>query len=211
MTTFEQLIKYLQKRITEPLPGLPAQLSMASLTRINLKMIPNNRTRQSAVLILLYPSENEINIPLILRPPYDGVHGGQMAFPGGRHEKEDATLIRTALREAQEEVGLRLTDVKVLGPLTEMYIPPSNFFVQPVLAYMGHKPVFYPDSREVDQIYEVPLSTLQNPQIIGRNTLQVRGVEVDAPYYQVADRMVWGATAMMLAELLSMLGEMPQS
>ena len=203
MNDFAAFIDKLNSRLQQPLPGIDAHSIMASETRLKLKMpSPNERTRESAVLILFYPSENQVFMPLILRPQYDGVHGGQMAFPGGRAEREDENLIRTALREAQEEIGVRVSDIVVLGKLTKLFIPPSNFYVQPVVGYMTRKPDFYPDPREVDKVIEIKLEDLKNPAIIGRKTLNVRGVEVDTPYYDILETTVWGATAMMISELL---------
>jgi 8-oxo-dGTP pyrophosphatase MutT (NUDIX family) len=209
MNDFTTFIEKLSLRLSEPLPGQDAHNKMASESRLRLKMpSPSERTRESAVLILFYPSKNKIFIPLILRPQYDGVHGGQMAFPGGRAEKEDENLTRTAMREAQEEIGVRLTDIKIIGQLTKLYIPPSNFFVQPVIGYMNHKPDFYPDAREVDKVIEVELEEIINPEIIGRKVLNVRGVEVDAPFYLIQENTVWGATAMMISELLMVISEL---
>ena len=209
MTDFTTFIDKLKTRLQQPLPGINAHSLMASETRLKLKMpSPNERTRESAVLILFYPSDNQVFIPLILRPQYDGVHGGQMAFPGGRAEKEDENLIRTALREAQEEIGVRVSDVKVLGKLTKLFIPPSNFYVQPVIGYMNRKPDFYPDPREVDKVIEIALQDLKNPSIIGRKTLNVRGMEVDTPFYDILETTVWGATAMMISELLIVIDSM---
>ena len=169
MNDFTTFIENFSLQLQKPLPGQDAHDKMASESRLKLKMpSPNERTRESAVLILFYPSKNQIFIPLILRPQYDGVHGGQMAFPGGRAEKEDENLVRTAMREAQEEIGVRLTDIKVIGQLTKLYIPPSNFFVQPVIGFMNHRPNFYPDAREVDKVMEVALQEIINPEIIGR-------------------------------------------
>jgi 8-oxo-dGTP pyrophosphatase MutT (NUDIX family) len=203
MTDFTTFIDKLKTRLQQPLPGITAHSIMASETRLKLKMpSPNEKTRESAVLILFYPSDNQVFIPLILRPQYDGVHGGQMAFPGGRAEKEDENLIRTALREAQEEIGVRVSDVNILGKLTKLFIPPSNFYVQPVVGYLTRKPEFYPDPREVDKVIEIGLEDLKNPKIIGRKILNVRGTEVDTPFYDILNTTVWGATAMMISELL---------
>ena len=206
MIGFVPFTEKLRKRLQEPLPGRIAHEIMASESRLKLKMLsPSERTRESAVLILFYPHKDKVFLPLILRPQYDGVHGGQMAFPGGRAEKEDESLIRTAMREAQEEIGVRLTDVKILGKLTKLFIPASNFNVQPVVAYINRKPEFYPDAREVDKVVEVALEEILNPEIIGRKVINVRGVEVDAPFYNIQDHIVWGATAMMIAELVEIL------
>ena len=209
MNDFTTFIDKLSLRLQKPLPGPDAHDKMASESRLKLKMpSPNERTRESAVLILFYPVENQVFIPLILRPQYDGVHGGQMAFPGGRVEKEDENLIRTAMREAQEEIGVRLTDIKVIGQLTKLFIPPSNFNVQPIIGYMNHKPDFYPDAREVDKVIEITLEEIINPKIIGRKILNIRGVQIDAPFYQIQEHTVWGATAMMISELLTIIDEL---
>ncbi|MFN4146767.1 MAG: NUDIX hydrolase [Runella sp.] len=202
---FQDFIAHLQHQLTQPLPGEEAHLKMASSSRLRYKIQPNEKTRRSAVLILFYAVGQEICIPLILRPKYDGVHAGQMAFPGGRYEKKDENLIRTALREAQEEIGIKAADVKVLGVLSELFIPPSNFFVLPVIGYLSYHPDFYPDPREVEAVVEVGLSELEQEGIVGKTELEVRGVTVEATYYDIRGHKVWGATAMMISELLAVL------
>ncbi len=202
---FIKLMLNLQKRLKMPLPGEIAHKLMAARSRHTMNLNPNNTTKKSAVLILFYPSNDNIHIPLILRPPYDGLHGGQVAFPGGKIEKTDENLTRTALRETQEEIGIRTNDVQVIGQLTELYIPPSNFLVQPIVGYMLQKPTFYPDPREVATVFEITLEELINPKIISEELLNVRGVEIQAPIYNIKDQKVWGATAMMIAELLMLL------
>lgn len=204
-TTFHTFSKHLQQRLQQPLPGEAAHARMASAARYRLGIKPNDRTRHSAVLICFYPHQNSVYLPLILRPQYDGVHAGQMAFPGGRMERFDENLTRTALREAQEEVGIRVSDVKVLGTLTELFIPPSNFYVQPVVGILPYRPDFYPDPREVEAVVEVNLTTLFDETIVGDSQIEVRGVLVDAPFYQIQGHRVWGATAMMISELLMVL------
>lgn len=199
------LINLLKNRLALPLPAEVAFQTMMPSNRVNLSFTPNQHTRKSAVLILFYPSANTWTIPLILRPMYDGVHGGQMAFPGGRMERSDENLIRTALREAQEEIGIKLNDVEVLGQLTEQFIPPSNFFVQPVVGYMPHRPEFYPDAREVDKVIEVSIDEFLDPHIISLDDITVRGFKVSAPTYNVQGYKIWGATALMVAELLAVI------
>ncbi len=207
MTSLTTLTEHLRKRLQEPLPGETAHRLMASTARTKLGIFPNERTRRSAVLICFYPYQNRIFLPLILRPQYDGVHAGQMAFPGGRMERIDENLTRTALREAQEETGIRVSDVQVLGLLTELFIPPSNFYVQPVVGVLPYRPDFYPDPREVEAMVEVDLDTLIDKTIIGDSQIEVRGITVDAPYYQIQNYRVWGATAMMISELLAVISE----
>ncbi|WP_428659040.1 NUDIX hydrolase [Runella sp.] len=202
---FNDFISTLDTQLRQPLPGPEAHVKMASATRLKLKVQPNEKTRRSAVLILFYPYRDQIFAPLILRPKYDGVHAGQMAFPGGRYEKTDENLIRTALREAQEEIGIKAADVQVLGQLTELFIPPSNFYVLPVVGKLMYKPDFYPDPREVEAVLEVNLEELMDESIVGFTELDVRGITVEAPFYDIQGHKVWGATAMMISELLTVI------
>ena len=120
-------------------------------------------------------------------------------------ERIDENLTRTALREAQEEVGIRVSDVTVLGQLTELFIPPSNFYVQPVVGILPYRPDFYPDPREVEAVVEVNLERLLDETIVGDTQIDVRGVLIDAPFYQIEGYRVWGATAMMISELLTVM------
>lgn len=202
---FNDFINTLDTQLRQPLPGPEAHLKMASATRLRLKVQPNEKTRRSAVLILFYPYRDQILVPLILRPKYDGVHAGQMAFPGGRYEKTDENLIRTALREAQEEIGIKASDVQILGKLTELFIPPSNFYVLPVVGKLPYKPDFYPDPREVEAVLEVNLEELMDESIVGFTELDVRGITIEAPFYDIQGHKVWGATAMMISELLTVI------
>ncbi len=202
---FNDFINALDAQLRQPLPGQEAHVKMASATRLRLKVQPNEKTRRSAVLILFYPHREHILLPLILRPKYDGVHAGQMAFPGGRYEKTDENLIRTALREAQEEIGIKASDVQILGKLTELFIPPSNFYVLPVVGKLAYKPDFYPDPREVEAVLEVNLNELLDETIVGFTELEVRGVTIEAPFYDIQGHKVWGATAMMISELLTVI------
>lgn len=205
LESFSAFTEQLTHKLTFPLPGETAHRTMQSTSKLRLTFKPNARTRRSAVLILFYPYQGDIYFPLILRPAYDGVHSGQVAFPGGRYEISDENLVRTALREAQEEIGLRLTDVRILGALTELFIPASNFHVLPVVAAMPYRPGFYPDPREVEDIFEIRLEEISNVDIIGSSDIQVRGEQVHAPHYMVQGYKIWGATAMMISELLAVL------
>jgi 8-oxo-dGTP pyrophosphatase MutT (NUDIX family) len=202
---FNTFVDDLRQKFTAPLPGEKAHAKMLAKSDIRLTMKPNRRTQKSAVLVLFYPHEGEIYLPLILRPAYDGVHSGQMAFPGGRFEKTDEDLIRTAKREAQEEIGLRLTDVEILGVLSELYIPPSNFYVLPVVGYLPYRPDFFPDPREVEKVVEVSLREIQDKSIIGVSEMIVRNTTIQAPHYLIRSHQVWGATAMMISELLTVM------
>jgi 8-oxo-dGTP pyrophosphatase MutT (NUDIX family) len=205
MKSFYSFIEKLTKQLQKPLPGEAAHQIMqnSSTTRLNFK--PNKQTRRSAVLILFYPFKEEIYLPLILRPSYDGVHSAQIAFPGGRYEPTDENLIQTALREAKEEIGIEINDAKVLGTLTELFIGPSNFKVLPVIGYLSHKPDFTADKREVEKILETKLNDISNPNIIGSSQMLIRGEQVMVPHYEIHDHKIWGATAKMISELLFLL------
>jgi 8-oxo-dGTP pyrophosphatase MutT (NUDIX family) len=202
---FIEFINALTKALAKHEPSLEVLLKMSPSNRANNPVVPNNKTRKSAILILFYPANNQIYLPLILRPKYDGVHAGQMAFPGGRYELKDENLTRTALREAQEEIGIKASDVNVIGSLTELFIPPSNFFVLPVIGYLNYKPDFYPSSYEVDKVFEVNLSEIIDKNIIGEMELEVRSEKIKAPFYDIQDCKVWGATAVMISELLAVI------
>lgn len=205
--TFDQFTLQLKENLQNELPGWTAQLKMAAPSRINSPDIPNTTTRKSAVLMLFYPYHDQIYLPLILRTVYHGVHAGQIAFPGGRYEQSDKNLVQTALREAQEEIGLRLNDVTVLGKLSELYIPVSNFLVQPVIAALPYKPDFYPDPREVADILEINTSELFDKSNRRENDFVMSGRNISAPHYKIQNHYVWGATAMMISELRELVGD----
>lgn len=158
--------------------------------------------RLGGVLMLLYCAADEVNLVLTRRPDYNGVHSGQVSCPGGRHEPPES-LETTALRETFEEIGIRPEDVVVLGRLTPLYIPPSDFEVHPFVGcFRAGRPFFAPDTREVAEIIEVPLAHLLDPATRVEETWELRGVEVMVPFFRIGDHKVWGATAMMLSELV---------
>lgn len=199
---FSLFIEKLSKKLKGTLPGETAHQVMEISSPLKFIFEPNEQTRKSAVLILFYPFRNEIYFPLILRPTYNGVHSGQIAFPGGRYELTDESLLHTALREAQEEIGLKIDDVKVVGQLTELFIGPSNFLVLPVVGYIPYRPDFIADIREVAEILEVTLDYISNPKIMGASEILIRNEQLLTPHYNVAGHKVWGATAKMISELL---------
>ncbi len=202
-------IKRLTQKLKGKLPGLEAQVEMAPhLKDIDLIKYFDKKnlvkSRPSGVLILIYPHKNELYIPLMLRPQYGGTHGGQVSFPGGKMEDIDGSLTDTALREAEEELGIPASKVKILGTMSELFISASNFNVLPVVGYLDHRPDFRIDKREVDQVIETPISILADNGIIKEKPIRVStGHLLQAPYYDVNNQTVWGATAMMLSEFLA--------
>jgi len=196
-------IHSLNNRLKLQLPGEEAQMKMASRIRHDdLKLDYDlSKAIPSGILILFYPSDDQVKTVLILRQTYEGVHSGQVSFPGGRYEESDKSIIETALRESQEEVNIDPKKVKLIGALSEMYIPPSNFLVTPVVGFTESLPDFIPDSNEVEKIIETNLDFLFDKNAQKETLLNIRGHKINAPYFDVHGHIVWGATAMILSEL----------
>jgi hypothetical protein len=153
-------------------------------------------------MMLFYPKAKKTHLVLIVRNSYEGVHSSQIAFPGGKYEKEDVELEQTALRETFEEIGVSSEKIQVLKAFSHLYIPPSNFMVYPFLGICTEEITFFPDSTEVAGIIELPLTTFLSDSIVVDakiNTSYARSIEV--PVFKIDEHLVWGATAMMLSEL----------
>jgi 8-oxo-dGTP pyrophosphatase MutT (NUDIX family) len=205
---FQQFIQQLKNQLKAPLPGENAQFAMAPLSRERMKELNFEalKPKKSAILVLIYPHENEIKTVLIQRPTYQGVHSGQIAFPGGKFEEPDIHLKNTALREANEEIGIEPTQIEIIGNLSNVYINPSNFLVTPFIGHIGTKPDFSANEREVEKIIETNLLQLDNPERKGIKTIShSSGYKIKSPYYDVEGHTVWGATAMMISELNEVL------
>ncbi|MDD5507029.1 MAG: CoA pyrophosphatase [Bacteroidales bacterium] len=200
---FSEIIEHLQIRLSQPLPGLTAHLRMASESRLRWLMegMDPSKAKKSGVLVLMYPVGGDTNIVLIQRPDYEGMHGGQVSLPGGKREESDANLIETALRETQEELGVLPHTVSIIGTLSELYIPPSNYLVLPVVGFTSERPAFFPDPIEVEKIIEVSIGQLSDPKFKIVKEITVHGYTLSAPCYTMNGATIWGATAMILAEL----------
>jgi 8-oxo-dGTP pyrophosphatase MutT (NUDIX family) len=167
--------------------------------------LPGN-ARKSAVLMLLYPSEDGLHFPLIERSAHTGVHGRQISLPGGAWEPGDADYAATALREAEEEIGINRHQVEVVGLLSALYIPPSNFWVQPVVGYVSSKPEFLPEPGEVASVFPAKLKELLSGELVTESKVQhSTGLDLTVPSYHIGGHVVWGATAMMICELVEMM------
>ena len=205
--SIEQLATYIRKALNSELPGTEVQWEMASSDR-RVVNFPRKRRADSslaAVLILLYPHNGKIHTLFIERPVYDGVHSGQIAFPGGKEEEGDRDLLDTALREACEETAICGSDLNILGKLTPLFIPVSNIEVTPVLAYIDYRPDFVPDREEVVSLIEAELAAFLQPGIIKERDMTVRGEQLRIKYFDYGGKVIWGATAMILYELLVIL------
>lgn len=198
------------QKLNNPLPGWEGQKHLAPNFRAeeikNMgKEIEN--ARKSAVMILLYEKEGEIFIPFIRRVTYDGVHSGQISLPGGKAEKSDKDFQHTALRETSEEIGIPVERIKILRQISDLYIPPSNFLVKVFVGYLAEKPLFVADQKEVETIIEVPVTKLLKTDNI-KSKIFYRssdGKERSAPYFDVCGIEIWGATAMIISELIEII------
>jgi 8-oxo-dGTP pyrophosphatase MutT (NUDIX family) len=158
---------------------------------------------QAAVLVLFYGSGKETRLVFIKRNEYDGPHSAQVSFPGGARETGDPTLEETALRETREELGIK-GQIEVLGSLTPLHIPVSNFMVHPFVGWMNQSPEFRPDPTEVQYVIEVSLRELLDPANCDSEIIYHHERSIKAPFYRVGKEKIWGATAMMLSEVLQL-------
>ena len=199
----------LQSLNFEELPGIASQLDMAPVHRhSDIKSRGFGRSPvPSAVMLLLYPSkENKPATVFIQRPEYNGAHSGQISFPGGRYEPDDTDLKQTALRETYEEIGVLPESVKILGKITDLFIPPSNFVVSPYIGLLDKRPDFFIDTDEVSHLIEVELEKFFKSASTQMTKIRLsEGSEIHTPCFMVDGHTIWGATAMMLSEFLTML------
>ena len=203
----QSYINKIKSTIHESLPGWEAQKQMMPVRHENLNATPANKLKpkEGSVMILLYQKNDQVYFPLMLRPNYNGVHGGQISLPGGKKEEQDKDFIDTAIRETEEEIGIKAKDVKILGRLTELFVFASNFTIIPVVGYISVPPMFIPNPYEVEAIIETPVGDLLNEKMIKNTSLHVRGFDIDTPYFDIGGNIVWGATAMVLSEFKALL------
>ncbi len=197
-------INHLRNKLSGKLPGKRSHDKMTPSPR---GLNPSMSTRTKAgVLVLLYPRDNALNIPLILRADHPGPHGGQVSLPGGKIEKGDKNLQETALRETMEEIGIPSRDVEVLGKLTTLDIPISGFTVEPWVGAIDYSPNFVADPEEVQEVIEVQLTHLLRNSSVQQFVFKRKGTSLEAPCFQVPKSPpVWGATAMILREFADVL------
>lgn len=165
------------------------------------RLRPASGARQAGVLILVYPDTNGLRLVLTRRTDTLRGHSGQISFPGGRRDPQDTSFTATALRETCEELGLCGADITVLGTLTPIYIPPSNFEVFPTVGALTGPPVFTPNPAEVAEVLTFPVDNLLNPRYKSTEDWLFQETPVRIPFYTVQQHKVWGATAIMLSEL----------
>ncbi len=199
--------KQLKASLSTSLPGAAAQIRLSPEPRFG--WVPGHlpaSARPGAGLLLLYPKGQSLHTVLTLRNA--GLqHGGQLSLPGGAVESGES-LADTALREAHEEIGLAVDAVEVLGTLSPLYIPVSGFALHPVVGLATEGQSFRADAREVARLYEVAIEHLADPSRRGEETRVAAGREYRVPFVRVEDQKLWGATAMVVSEMLAVLESM---
>ena len=203
------LINQLKDKLKSTLPGNKAHKLLEPETRRHFRnQQPLENARKSSVLIVIFPSGDFYSTFTILRPEYDGVHSNQIAFPGGQMERQDDNLMETAIRETEEEINVYVDKQSILGKLTDIYIPPSNYLVAPYVAYFDQKPQTKRQPSEVQEIIEVNLKEIIAPDaIVSRSFYLERYGQVNVPCFVTGDYVIWGATAMIMSELREVLRE----
>lgn len=202
---FEEFKHRLSKLKNKSLPGIESHIQLAPTNRIELikKIKTNNKMQDASVSLCFFSdSKNDVRMPLILRNEYDGVHSNQISFPGGKKENNDADLIETAIRETNEEIGIKKDNMIFQLKLTDIYIPPSNFLVRPYIFTLKNEPLIKQDNIEVIKVLAPTLSSLIGLKIhYGFTDKQ----KIKNPYFIIENHIVWGATAMILNEFISII------
>jgi len=197
---------YLKETLKGELPGVQAHSKMLPLGR-RLKIVDEefSMVKQSSILLLLFPEGDHLYTCLTKRPRTMRYHPGQISFPGGKVEKEDLSAEMTALREAREEVGLDHTGIEILGKLSDLYVEVSKFSIQPFLAWTDQKPDFVVDYGEVEELILFPVSDFVLNEVISETEMETVSGPLQIKYYPFNGEIVWGATAMILSELIEIL------
>lgn len=206
MPNDRELLRRLGEVLIKDKPGLRAQLTMVPHPRPGQAVYTDveETSVKAGVLILLYRRQDAWHLVLIRRPSTVLHHKDQISFPGGQIEPGE-DFIQAALRETREEIGVTPERLRILGELTPLYIPPSNFCVYPVVAAVDGPLSFTPQANEVAEVIEVPLDHLLDPATVREETRTIRGETVRVPFYAYGGHKIWGATAMVLAEFLDVL------
>ena len=204
LTALEALLR---ERLAGTLPGLEAQLRFMPTPPPQSRWTPGefpSDARLAAGLILLYPGERGPSIPLTVRSSGLKRHAGQISLPGGATDPGE-TLAQAALREAHEEIGVDPARVRILGELTPVHVIVSGFTLHPIVGITDERPTFNLAAHEVEELIEVSLEDLQDASSIRQGTRTREGVAIEYPYFDLKGHQVWGATAMILGELICVL------
>jgi len=198
----------IKQRLHKELPGWEAQKQMSPIKGAKYREVTPH-AKKAAVMLLIHPNKDgEWSLFYIKRTNHnpEDKHGGQISFPGGQVDSTDADYTATALRETYEEIGINKEDIQVLGHLTPLYVFASNFFVQPVVGFLPYYPELTLQASEVQYVIESRLEILQNKETINYMDFTLHGFKAkNMPYYNLEGEVLWGATAMMTSEFLTVL------
>ncbi len=201
----EEFIRYLKNRFKQPLLPNKAHNEMLPGTGNKHSSEPGDisKAAKSGVLILFYPKDDKIFTVFIERPLYDGVHSGQIAFPGGKTEYNDKTLAETAIREANEEIGIEKRKVAVIGSLSDVFVSPSNYIITPFVGIYKNEPLFSIDEKEVKRLIQIPFCEIVKKENIAKAKVEASdGIIYEVPCFKFGNNIIWGATAMILNEFI---------
>lgn len=210
---FNEFLSSVSKIENIPLPAEASQFKMSPPFREILQDLQKENmkhAKQAGVMALFYPDNQQLTkLALILRKTYKGVHSAQVGFPGGKLEPTDKDLMEAAIRETHEEIGVHPSEITVLKQLTQVYIPPSNFYVQPFIGLAKQTPLFKKQDEEVEDIIEVFLTDfIDERNVVIKSVSTSYKLNVEVPAFKLNNHIVWGATAMMLSEIKDLLKEM---
>ncbi len=196
-------ITRLKIELEKELPGKEVQYRMAPSDRVALDLESQKELfRESSVVVLLFFKQDKLHLLLTQRASYKGVHGGQISFPGGKFDpQQDQNLIDTAQREVWEEISLCKSAYQIVGKITPLRIPVSKMLVHPFVAFADSVDIAKPDLYEITDLYQVSIEHLKSPQ----NLKWTNDKGVKYPYFDYQGKEIWGATAMIINELLEIL------
>ena len=197
---------YIEKALQNKLPGKNAHSKMLPPGRtLSMPVETDSEIKSSGVLVLLFPEGDEISICLVKRQPFMKFHAGQIGFPGGKKEKTDISLSWTALRETSEEIGIYPSMIRILGALSPLFIPVSGFMIYPFVAWSPVKPDFVINHHEIEKLLLFPLTGKYVNHRILTATVETQFGWLEVPAFGYENEIIWGATAMILAEFFDVL------
>ncbi|MFL2589353.1 MAG: NUDIX hydrolase [Parvicellaceae bacterium] len=205
---FKTRINIIFQAFDLPLPGKQAHKELAPYRNEIELDFKNKNPKIASTLLLIYPRDGKTFFCLIERQEYEGTHSNQISFPGGKNESGES-LKETALRETKEEIGVDPISINIIGELTQVFVPPSNFLIHPFVGYCNFTPVFNASEREVKRIIEVNIEDLFKKDVIKIKKMSFKkisgNVNYEVPYLDLNNKIVWGATSVILNEFRKML------
>ena len=200
-------LEALKDKLHVPLPGISGQREMMPSYRnaVSLEDIASFKPRKAGVIIHIFQGPQEVEVLYMKRPAYDGTHSAQISFPGGELEDVDKDLMAAAFRECEEEVNLKPSEQEFFRAMSWLYIPPSNFYVEPFITLGTSSPKVELDLREVDRVFSIPLSKLIDGSLVQQTCINTDYGTLVVPAYHWDGEIIWGATAMMTSELVALL------